>query len=164
MASPLAMALLQAQAGSGQPSPVPAQVAPTNYTQATSDYNTAMEQAYQAKLQQQNAFWGGLAGLGSAGVLASASSAGPLAKLFGHAATTATPAATTVAGAPASNALDNLMLNGGVTGAPVSLAAPDTVAAADAAAGTGAAADAGTAAAAGGGTDLLSALAALFAF
>jgi len=70
MASPLAMALLQAQAGSGTPQPNVATVAPTNMVQATSDYNTAMEQSYQAQLAQQNAFWGGLAGLGSAGILA----------------------------------------------------------------------------------------------
>ena len=69
MASPLATALLQAQAGGSPPPPFRSQVAPTDVERAYADYNNAMEQAYQAKVQQQNALWGGLASLGGAALL-----------------------------------------------------------------------------------------------
>lgn len=82
MASPLALALMQ---GQQQATPQPAFHAtaqPTDFTKANSDYNNAMMQAYSAQLGQQQGMWGGLAGLGSAGILASGSSSGPLAKLL----------------------------------------------------------------------------------
>jgi hypothetical protein len=162
MASPLALALMQGQSASGVPPANIAQVAPTNMVQATSDFNNAMEQSYQAQLQQQNAMWGGLAGLGSAGILAGAKYLGSPAAT---AATTAASAAPAAAATPAvaSNALDSLMLGGGATGAPLSLAAPGAVA--DAVGAGDAAADAGATAAAAagsGGLDLASLLA-LFA-
>ena len=161
MASPLALALMQGQGASGVPPPNVAQVAPTNIVQATSDFNNAMEQSYQAQLQQQNAMWGGLAGLGSAGILAGAKYLGSPAAT---AATTAASAAPAAAATPvASNALDGLLLNGGATGAPLSLAAPGAVA--DAVGAGDAAVDAGATAAAAagsGGLDLASLLA-LFA-
>jgi len=81
MASPLATALLQAQAGGSPPPPFRSQVAPTDVERAYADYNNAMEQAYQAKVQQQNALWGGLASLGGAAILGPL--AGPLAGLMG---------------------------------------------------------------------------------
>lgn len=69
MASPLALALMQGQqAGTPQP-PFRATVAPTDVEKAYTDYNNAMMQAYSAQLGQQNAMWGGLAGLGSAGIM-----------------------------------------------------------------------------------------------
>lgn len=69
MASPLALALMQ---GQQQATPQPAfhaTVAPTDVEKANSDYNNAMMQAYSAQLGQQNAMYGGLAGLGSAGIM-----------------------------------------------------------------------------------------------
>jgi hypothetical protein len=70
MPSPLALALMQGQSAGSPTQPFRATVAPTDVTKAYSDYNNAMEQAYQAKVAQQNSMWGGLAGLGSAGLLA----------------------------------------------------------------------------------------------
>ena len=69
MASPLALALMQGQQQATPQQPFRAQVAPTDVTKAYSDYNNAMMQAYSAQLGQQNAMWGGLAGLGGAGIL-----------------------------------------------------------------------------------------------
>lgn len=69
MASPLATAYLQAGAAGTPTTPFRATVAPTDVIQAYNNYNTAMEQAYQAKVAQQNALWGGVAGLGSAALL-----------------------------------------------------------------------------------------------
>jgi hypothetical protein len=48
----------------------PGQLQPTNTTAAYQLHQDAAEKNYQAQLQQQNAMWGGLAGLGSAGVMA----------------------------------------------------------------------------------------------
>lgn len=165
MASPLAMALLQAQAGSGAPAPNVAQVAPTNYIGANSDYNSAMEAQYAAKLGQQNAMWGGLAGLGGAGILAGgnylAKNPSALSGLFSSASTPAAGAPLSLA-APTSGGLDALAYGGGSAGAPLSLAAPGAVATADA--GADAAVDAGTSALAdAGGSDVLASLLALFA-
>lgn len=69
MASPLASLLAQAGASGTSPQPFRATVAPTDVEKAYSDYNNAMEQAYQAKIAQQNAMWGGLAQLGGAAIL-----------------------------------------------------------------------------------------------
>jgi hypothetical protein len=112
--SPLGIALMQ------QPQPLPpGQLQPTNVTADYQLAQNAAEQNYQAQLAQQNAMWGGLAGLGSAGILAGS-------KYFGGAGGAASGAGSAAAGAGAADA-------GGA-------------AAADA--GAGAAADAGTAAAA----------------
>src|ERR1700747_1860415 len=70
MASPLAQMLAQASASGASPTPFRATVAPTDVQKAYSDYNNAMMQAYSAQVGQQNAMWGGLAGLGSAGITA----------------------------------------------------------------------------------------------
>jgi hypothetical protein len=70
MASPLAAALMM-PGGNAQGA-----LQPTNVTAAYQLSTDAAEKNYQAKLAQQNAMWGGLAGLGSAGIIASP-------KLFG---------------------------------------------------------------------------------
>lgn len=61
--------LAQASASGTNPTPYRATVAPTDVEKAYSDYNNAMMQAYQAQVAQQNAMWGGLASLGSAGIM-----------------------------------------------------------------------------------------------
>jgi hypothetical protein len=71
MASPLAQMLAQASASGTPQQPFRATVQPTDVQKAYSDYNNAMMQAYSAQVGQQNAMWGGLAGLGSAGLLGS---------------------------------------------------------------------------------------------
>ena len=68
MASPLASMIAQASASGANPPVFRATVAPTDVQKAYADYNNAMMQAYAAQVGQQNAMWGGLAGLGSAGV------------------------------------------------------------------------------------------------
>lgn len=174
MASPLAMALLQAQAGAGGAPPNRASVAPTNYVQANSDYNTAMEQQYAAKLQQQQSMWGGLAGLGSAGILVapkllgSGSAAGTGgAELLGNASggTAASPLAGLTAAdyGPGASLLDTYGLGSGAVDAG-SVAATDAGATAAADAGATAATDLGATAAADGGSSILATLASLLAF
>lgn len=69
MATPLAQAILQADQFGQSPTPFRATVAPTDFEKANADYNNAIMQAYAAQIGQQNALWGGLAGIGSAGVL-----------------------------------------------------------------------------------------------
>lgn len=69
MGSPLAEAYLQSQQAGTPQQPFRAQVAPTDVEKANADYNNAMMQQYAAKLGQQNALWGGLAGLGGAGIV-----------------------------------------------------------------------------------------------
>lgn len=161
MATPLGQAIMQAQAYGTPGQPYTATVAPTNYTQANSDYNNAMEQQYAAKLGQQNALWGGLAGLGSAGILVApkllgsgSGGAGGL-SLFGNASggTAASPLAGLTGADYGAGAglLDQYGLGSGA----------GDVAAATGAADAGAAADA--AATAGGGSDILASLLALFA-
>lgn len=68
MPSPLATMMAQAQMAGTSPQPFHATVQPTDVEKAYNDYNNTMMQAYQAKVGQQNAMWGGLAGLGSAGI------------------------------------------------------------------------------------------------
>ncbi len=68
MPSPLAQMLAQAQIAGTPPTPFHATVAPTDVEKAYNDYNNTMMQAYQGKVAQNNAMWGGLAGLGSAGI------------------------------------------------------------------------------------------------
>lgn len=70
MASPLATALTGAYGAGTPPTPYHANVAPTDIEKAYSDYNNAQMQAYAAQVAQQNAMWGGLASLGSAGLMA----------------------------------------------------------------------------------------------
>jgi hypothetical protein len=60
---------LQATAAGTPQTPFRATVAPTDIEKAYNDYNNAMMQAYQAKVAQQNAMWGGLAQLGGAAIL-----------------------------------------------------------------------------------------------
>lgn len=69
MASPLATAYLQAGAAGTPQQPFRATVQPTDVEKAYSDYNNAMMQAYAAQVGQQNAMYGGLAGLAGAGVM-----------------------------------------------------------------------------------------------
>jgi hypothetical protein len=74
MTSPLALALMSPNApGITQPSGFsPSSLQPTNVIGAYQNSQNAAEQNYQAQLQQNNAMWGGLAGLGSSAVLAGA--------------------------------------------------------------------------------------------
>lgn len=136
-------------------------VAPTDVLGAYTLATNAANQQYQAKLQQQNAMWGGLAGLGAAGVLAAPNiyKSGMLNGLFTPAASSA---ATTAAGgtplsilpsglsavAPASDALDATMLGYGGLGADTLAGAvdPSVLAGADSAAALGTDALASTAA------------------
>ena len=67
MASPLALAMMQPGANT------PGQLQPTNALGADNLSQNAAETNYQAQLAQQNAMFGGLAGLGSAGILAAPS-------------------------------------------------------------------------------------------
>lgn len=70
MPSPLALALMS-PGGPTAPSGFGASpLAPTNVIGAYGQSQDAAEKNYEAKLQQQNAMWGGLAGLGSAGITA----------------------------------------------------------------------------------------------
>lgn len=64
MASPLGLAMMLPGANA------PGQLQPTNVTGAYALSQDAAEKNYQAKLAQQNAMWGGMAGLGSAGIMA----------------------------------------------------------------------------------------------
>jgi hypothetical protein len=64
--SPLGLALMM-QAPGAQARP--GVVAPTDTLGAYNLTANMAEQQYQAKLQQQNALWGGLAGIGSAGII-----------------------------------------------------------------------------------------------
>lgn len=82
MASPLATAYLQAGAAGTPQQPFRSQIAPTDVEKAYNDYNNSMMQAYAAQLGQQNAMFGGLAGLAGAGVMT-------LPKLLGGAGTAA---------------------------------------------------------------------------
>ena len=83
--SPLGLALMM------QPPPSQARPGTVSPTDTLGAYNLATntaEQQYQAKLAQQNALWGGLAGLGSAGIIASPKlfgTGGPLSGLFSSA-------------------------------------------------------------------------------
>lgn len=72
--SPLAQIL--AQAYQKPPTPVPTTVQPTPVASIYANHDAQAMDAYKAQLAQQNAQFGGLASLGSAGILAGA-------KLFG---------------------------------------------------------------------------------
>lgn len=50
--------------------PTPTSVSPTDVVGATGIYSNAAQQSYAAQLAQQNAMFGGLAGLGGAGLMA----------------------------------------------------------------------------------------------
>jgi hypothetical protein len=65
--SPLGIALMQAQ--TQQPTAHPGQIGPTDTLGAYQLSGNMAEQQYQAQLAQQNALWGGLAGLGAAGIV-----------------------------------------------------------------------------------------------
>lgn len=97
MASPLAMALSMQNAVNPSQSPIQ----PADVLGAYKLSSQVAEQNYQAKLQQMQALWGGLASLGAAGILGFGPSLAK--KYFGtQAANAATPAST--AAAPASAA------------------------------------------------------------
>lgn len=66
MASPLAQAL----AFQGSVSPAQTGIAPTDVVGAYKLASDVAEKNYQAKLAANNAMWGGLAGLGGAGITA----------------------------------------------------------------------------------------------
>lgn len=72
--SPLAQVLMEANRQAPQPNP--ATIQPTNVAGIYNNYNQAMEDQYKAQLAQNNAMFGGLASLGSAGISV-------LPKLFG---------------------------------------------------------------------------------
>jgi len=93
MPSPLASMLAQAQMSGTSPTPFRATVAPTDVEKAYNDYNNTMMQAYQGKLGQQNAMWGGLAGLGGAGIMT-------LPKLLGGGGTAGLGSSVDLAGIP----------------------------------------------------------------
>lgn len=94
MASPLALAMMMPQGNA------PGQLQPTNVLGAYNLSQNAAEQNYQAQLAQQNAMWGGLAGLGSAGILAAPKLFGAGGPLASSAASAAAPAAASAAAAP----------------------------------------------------------------
>jgi hypothetical protein len=106
MPSPLASAILQGTAAATPQQPFRASVAPTDVEKANADYNNAIQQTYAAQLGQQNAMWGGLAGLGSAGIMT-------LPKLLGGGASAGVAGGASGAAGTAAAA-----------GAPLSLAAP----------------------------------------
>ncbi len=64
--SPLAQIL--ATANRPAPAPDPATLQPTNVAGIYNNYNQAMEDQYKSQLAQNNAMFGGLASLGSAGI------------------------------------------------------------------------------------------------
>ena len=66
MSSPLTQIL--AEANRQTPLPANATVYPTNVAQIYNNYDQAQMDAYKAQLAQNNAMWGGLASLGSAGI------------------------------------------------------------------------------------------------
>jgi hypothetical protein len=66
MTSPLVQIL--AQANRATPAPTPATVYPTNVASIYNNYDQAQMDAYKAQVAQQNAEFGGLASLGSAGI------------------------------------------------------------------------------------------------
>jgi len=79
--SPLALALMPPQPAQARPGTV----APTNVLGAYQLSTQAAEQNYQNQLQAQDALWGGLASLGTAGILGAAgvpSVQGLVGKLF----------------------------------------------------------------------------------
>jgi hypothetical protein len=138
--SPLGVALMQAQ----QPM-TPARPGTVNPTDWLGAYNLSAniaEQQYQQKLAQQNALWGGLAGLGGAGIIAAPKllgSGGPFSAggVFGPAASAAPAAAT----APVAGGTWWGASNAGIPYLAGSTATTDALAAAPAAADTVAAAD-----------------------
>lgn len=66
MSSPLTQILMEANRQA--PAPTPATVAPTNVAGIYNNYDQATMDAYKAQIAQQNAQFGGLASLGSAGI------------------------------------------------------------------------------------------------
>jgi hypothetical protein len=98
----------------------PTQITPTDVTGAYQLATNAANQNYIARLNQQNALWGGLAGIGSAGITVTPKLYEAMHPAAAAASSAATPAASTAAGAPlpilggtapaASNALDTTML------------------------------------------------------
>jgi hypothetical protein len=100
--------LVQALAYQGSVNPVPSSVNPTNVVGAYQLASDVAEKNYQAQIAKQNAFWGGLAGLGGAGVLAFGRPAAS--KLFGG-----TPAAAATPGGVTASPLA-AVTGGGDTG------------------------------------------------
>lgn len=135
MASPLADILgMQPQ----QVQPARPNIGPTDVLGAYQLSTNAANQQYLAKLQQQNALWGGLAGIGGAGLQAAILKNGlpSLSSLFGG----ATPAAATAAPATMA-AVDPAASMGAGLAADGTMAAAPAVADAGAAAGGTVAAD-----------------------
>lgn len=101
MTSPLVQIL--AAANRPAPAPTPATVAPTNVGSIYNNYDQAQMDAYKAQVAQQNAQFGGLASLGSAGISV-------LPKLLGAGGTAAAGAAgTAAAGSGGTSALASLL-------------------------------------------------------
>lgn len=102
--------LAQASASGASPTPFRATVQPTDVQKAYSDYNNAMMQAYSAQVGQQNAMWGGLAGLGSAGISAAGKGGmGSLSSLLGGGGAVGSEGSTAIA--------DSLGLGSGISDA-----------------------------------------------
>lgn len=99
MASPLASAL--AYQGS-VPTPQ-ATIAPTDVVGAYKNNQDALEKNYQAKMAQQNAIFGGLAGLGGAALMGPMAGMGGLGSLFGGGANPIVPGAMNLIGGGAGN-------------------------------------------------------------
>jgi hypothetical protein len=141
--SPLGIALMM-QAPNAQPRP--GAVAPTDMLGAYKLSTDAANTQYLAKLQQQNALWGGLAGLGGAGMLAAPRmySSGMFSGLFGPSAGASGAAGTDAGALGASAGLGSdaaLSVMPGIAGDAAGSVGADLAAAA-----LPAAADAGTAA------------------
>lgn len=142
--------LVQALAYQNSVNPVPSAVAPTDVVGSYRLASDVAEKNYQAKLAAQNAMFGGLAGLGGAGLMAFGPTAAK--SIFGTgvtpAATAAAPAASSAAVPGAINAGSVLGANGLPIGTDLAAAAAPTVAADMGLGGAGAgAAGAGTVAA-----------------
>jgi hypothetical protein len=152
MASPLALAMMMPGANP------PGQMQPTNVTAAYQLSQDASEKNYQAKLAQQNAMFGGLAGLGSAGILAAGAHSAAPAAAAAHAAAAAPLTGAAPVAFPGIGSLSDLFPAAATGATDASFAAGAPVAADLAATAAPAAADAGLAAGGFGVADLLAML------
>jgi len=98
MVSPLSQAI----AFQNSVNPAQSGIAPTDVVGSYKLASDAAEKNYQAKLAANNALWGGLAGLGGAGIMAFGPSAAK--SFFGQGAATVAPSAATAAAPVASDA------------------------------------------------------------
>jgi hypothetical protein len=99
MPSPLATAL----AYQGSVNTPTTTVAPTDVVGAYKNNQDALEKNYQAKIAQQNAIFGGLAGLGGAALMGPLGGMGGLGSLFGGGANPIVNGATYITGGGAGN-------------------------------------------------------------